>query len=63
MFNDDKMVAFIFKIIYKLDYVRVLAHLKNVNFSSLLVDFNDLHVFLSRSLDSHSLTIYQVCAL
>ena len=63
MFNHYEMVALIFKIVNELDDVRVLAHFKNVNFSSLLVDLNDLHVSLSRSFDRYSLTIQEVCAL
>lgn len=57
MLDDNKMIAFIFKIVNKLDNIRMLAHLKNVDFSSLLVDFNYLHISLSSSLNSDSLSI------
>lgn len=57
MFNDNKMVAFIFKIVNKLDYIGMLAHLQNVDFSSLLVDLNDFHISLSCGFNGYSLTI------
>jgi hypothetical protein len=63
MFDDNKMIAFIFKIVNKLDYIRVLTHLKNVYFSSLLVDFNYLHISLPGCLNSDSLPIKKVGAL
>jgi hypothetical protein len=63
MFDDNKMIALIFKIVNKLDNIRVLTHLKNIDFSSLLVNFDYLHIFLSRSLYSDSLSIKEVSTL
>lgn len=63
MFDDNKMVALIFKIVNKLNNIRVLTHLKNIDFSSLLVDFDYLHISLSRSLYSDSLSIKEVSTL
>jgi hypothetical protein len=63
MFDDNKMIALIFKIVNKLDNIRVLTHLENINFSSLLVDFDYLHISFSRSLYSDSLSIKEVSTL
>lgn len=63
MFDDNKMIALIFKIVNKLDNIRVLTHLENIDFSSLLVDFDYLHISLSRSLYSYSLSIKEVSTL
>jgi hypothetical protein len=63
MFDDNKMIALIFKIVNKLDNIRVLTHLKNIDFSSLLVDFDYLHISFSRSLYSYSLSIKEVSTL
>lgn len=46
VFKDDKVVVRVLKKINKLDDVWMLAHLQNLNFSSLLKDLNCLHVFL-----------------
>ena len=63
MFDDNKMIALIFKIVNKLDNIRVLTHLKNIDFSSLLVDFDYLHISLSRRFYSDSLSIKEVSTL
>jgi hypothetical protein len=63
MFDDNKMIALIFKIVNKLDNIRMLTHLKNIDFSSLLVDFDYLHISFSRSLYSYSLSIKEVSTL
>lgn len=44
MLEHYKMVALVLKVVNQSDYVWVLAHFKDVNFSSRLIDLNDLHV-------------------
>lgn len=57
------MVALVLKVIDKLYNIGVLAHLENVNFSSLLVYLDDFHVSLSRSFYSNSFSIKEVSTL
>jgi len=49
------VVVRVFEEINELDDVRMLAHLENLDLSSLLVDFDGLHVLLLHSLNSHLL--------
>jgi hypothetical protein len=46
----------------KLDDVFVLTHFQHFDFSSLLINFNRLHVGFGDSFDSDSLTRNSVCA-
>ena len=43
-FEHDKVVLAIFENVLKLDDIRVLTHLENLDFSSLLEYFNPFHV-------------------
>ena len=55
MLKDYKVVRLVLKVINKPDYIRVLTHLKNVHFSSRLINFHNLHVSLSSCFERYSL--------
>ena len=63
MLEDNKVVALIFKVVNKLYNVRMLAHLQNVDLSTLLVDLNYLHVFLTCGLDRHPYSFVEMRTL
>ena len=52
-----KVIFVVLKQVDQLDYVLVLAHLQNLDFAPLLVNFYRLHVSLSNHFDCNLITI------
>lgn len=52
-----KVIFVVLEQVDQLDYVLVLAHLQNLNFAPLLVNFNRLHVGLSYDFDCNLIAI------